>query len=219
MALTMTITAHAADTIYVQTPLPRFWHTLCPQVFSLQYAGNIGMFSLGIGWDYGKHERWETMVQLGFVPGIEGYIEGAPSFTLRQNLVPWQVPLGPVIEGQERNHGPHLLRTRHRWAFTPAVFSFSINSIASSEFWIREPRKYNNGNYYRFSSKFRLNIGIGQRIDLMLPQNSFHKQQDRLSIYYDLSTYDLAIISAIPNKSISMVDILALGIGVQYKFW
>lgn len=41
------------------------WAALIPNRFSLQYAGDIGMVSAGIGWCYGKRGQWATHVFLG----------------------------------------------------------------------------------------------------------------------------------------------------------
>lgn len=36
------------------------WNSLIPTHNKIQYAGNMGMFSFGTGWDYGKRDQWET---------------------------------------------------------------------------------------------------------------------------------------------------------------
>ena len=43
------------------------WAKLIPRYSKLQFAGSIGMFSIGTGWDY-YHGHWETDLLLGFVP-------------------------------------------------------------------------------------------------------------------------------------------------------
>ena len=71
----------------------RRWLALIPNIGSVQYAGNIGMFAAGPGWDYGKNDRWETLILLGYVPKYHTD-RGNVTFTLRQNLVPWSIGLG-----------------------------------------------------------------------------------------------------------------------------
>lgn len=174
------------------------WMNLIPNLFIGQYAGNIGYFSSGIGWDYGKHKRWETHLLLGFIPK---YVmdEDMLTFTIRENYIPWNIGCNGII------------------SFTPLVASFSLNTVFNNEFWFTESERY-PGDYYRFSSKLRAQIGIGSRINLHFT-NYNRKMTDRLSFYYDLSSYDLAIISYVPNRSLKLKDILALGIGIQYKFF
>ena len=44
----------------------------------LQFAGNMGLVSLGFGWDYGCRGQWETAVLLGYVPRNDGEKSYAP---------------------------------------------------------------------------------------------------------------------------------------------
>ena len=63
----------------------------------------------------------------------------------------------------------------------------------------------------------RIQLSIGGQINFMLKDNKM--MTDRLTFYYDVSSFDLAIISYIPNKRLEFKDILALGIGLKYKFY
>lgn len=38
----------------------KYWAALIPKQFVVQNAGNMGALSSGIGWNYGKHNQWET---------------------------------------------------------------------------------------------------------------------------------------------------------------
>lgn len=44
------------------------WAALIPTQFVVQNAGNMGALSAGIGWNYGKHQQWETDLLVGFIP-------------------------------------------------------------------------------------------------------------------------------------------------------
>lgn len=175
------------------------WMKIIPNLFLTQYAGNIGFLSTGIGWDYGKHDQWETHMLLGFIPHYV-MADDMPTFTLRECYLPWTFECNDIF------------------SISPLVASFSINTVFNSEFWFTESERY-PGDYYRFSSKLRAQIGIGSRINLNLSKNK-QTELDRLSFYYEISTYDLALISYVPNlSSFRLSDILALGIGFQYKFF
>lgn len=194
------------------------WMQVIPNISSIQYAGDIGVVALGIGWDYGKNERWETHFQVGFLPK-EHNEHSAATFTLRENFIPWYIGLGKTAWAEEYSADkPQTWNRRARISFQPAVFSLFLNSIFDDEFWLHEPEKYNHGNYYRFSTKMRFHIGLGGRFTINLPEDK-RRRFARISYYYELSTYDLAIISAIPNRDITFGDILCLGIGVQYKMF
>lgn len=43
------------------------WEKIIPRYSKLQYAGSMGMLSLGTGWNYGR-DHWETDIWLGLVP-------------------------------------------------------------------------------------------------------------------------------------------------------
>lgn len=197
------------------------WVKLIPNIGSLQYAGDIGLVSVGFGWDYGKHERWETLIQTGFVPKYHAD-NWDLTFTLRQNFIPWSFGIGSrrwADPAGISTTGQKLDWNRRAFAsFEPLYGSFFINTIFDDEFWVHEPKKYNGGDYYRFSSKVRFHFGVGSRFSINIPQAQ-RKNFDKLSVYAILSTYDLAVISAIPNEKITLNDILTLGIGIQYKFF
>lgn len=71
-----------ADTVLPHTvwPVPRTgygrhvhrsrknWKRAIPAHFKIRYVGNMGLFSFGTGWDYGRRNQWETDLLLGFIP-------------------------------------------------------------------------------------------------------------------------------------------------------
>lgn len=66
------------------------WSRLMPRIFTVQYAGGIGMFSAGIGWEYGRSKQWETHLMIGFTPKRYNY-HTYWTLTLREmyNLAAW----------------------------------------------------------------------------------------------------------------------------------
>lgn len=203
--------------------LHRHWMSAIPSLAGFQYAGNVGIVTSFIGWDYGKNERWETLIQLGFLPKYHAD-RAAVTFTLKENLSPWSFGLGSRSWAQDRSatytgsKQPRPWSRRARLSFEPMVASLFLNTIFNDEFWVHEPEKYNGGDYYRFSSKVRLHFGIGSRLSINVPREK-RKRFDRISFYYEISSYDLAIISAVPNKKLTANDIICLGVGVQYKLF
>ncbi len=223
------------DTLYIEADAPAApspyeqllqrrrerWLRLAPSLSTVQYAGDIGLGALGIGWDYGRNERWETHLQLGFLPKGIGP-KWNITLTLRENYVPWSLGIGSRrwADPQRTDNQGELRDWNRRAAMSiePLVATVFINTIFDDEFWVHEPEKYNGGSYYRFPSQLRLHLGIGQRLSLNIPQ-ARRRRYDRASLYYTLSTYDLAIITAATNEKITLADILTLGIGLQYKFF
>ena len=120
------------------------WENLIPTQHIVQFAGNMGFMSVGIGWDYGRHRQWETHFLIGIVPKYDSR-HAKMTFTLKQNFIPWSVTL---------NDG---------WSFEPLECGLYFNSVLGSDFWSKQPTKYNSG-YYPFSTRFRPNVFLGQRI-------------------------------------------------------
>lgn len=172
------------------------WHRLIPNLYSLQFAGGTGMFSVGIGWDYGSSDQWETHLSVGFLPNRYGN----PVYwtaTLKENYVPWRVAIG---------HTPMELR--------PLCVALGLNSILHGDFWTSEPDRY-PGGYYGFSSRLRFILGIGQRLTFNIPYER-RRLGRQLSVYYEVSTCDLYVRQKVLCGSIPLKDIITIGVGVIY---
>ena len=68
------------------------WEALIPTHTKIQFAGNMGLLSLGTGWDYGKRNQWETDVFLGVLPKYQSDCTKL-TFTLKQNYIPWSLQI------------------------------------------------------------------------------------------------------------------------------
>lgn len=167
-----------------------------PNVGVVQYAGNIGFISAGAGWSYGMETRWQTELLLGYLPHFT-FDDDSFTLTLRQQYLPWQY------------------RVDEHWSVTPASFAFSLNAVMNNEFWVTEPI---NNNYYRFSSKVRMQLGLGSRINFYLPTKK-ERRDRRISLYYELSTYDLVLLSYVRTSHTLFSEILSLGIGVNVSLF
>ena len=89
-----------------------------------------------------------------------------------------------------------------------------ITTIAGDEFWKKEPGRYPN-KYYNFSTKMRPYIFVGQRFGF----SPRHDLVRHVSLFYELSTCELYLISKVTNKSLSMRDILRLSFGVKVQLF
>lgn len=176
-----------------------FFHSLVPDFLRLQFAGSTGLINVGSGWGYGRHNKHETDVMVGYVPKYckDTYLL---TLTLRQTFVPWTRKL-----------------YREALTFQPLSCGMFINSVLDGEYWTREPDRYPGTDYYSFSSKLRLHIFVGQRYTYHIPKSRrFLCKQ--VSIVWELSTCDLYLISKIVNRSLHMHDILSLSLGLKYDF-
>lgn len=55
------------------------WERLKPTHLKWQYAGGMGLNSVGIGWDYGRRCQWETDFLVGFSRRNMPRSSGSPS--------------------------------------------------------------------------------------------------------------------------------------------
>ncbi len=175
------------------------WANLIPTHIKFQYAGGMGLISIGTGWDYGKNNQWETDVFFGFLPKYSTK-ENKITFTLKQNFIPWTKPIG--------TKGFYI---------DPLACGLYINTILNGDFWISEPDKYPN-DYYSFSTKMRFNVYIGQRLTYKIPHEKrfFAKS---VTAFYELSTNDLYLASAFTNKYLKPKDYLRLSFGLKLQFF
>ena len=173
------------------------WNNLIPERASLQYAGSIGMFNVGLGWHYGRGEHWETELLVGFVPRFHSG-KAHTSFTLKQRYVPWHCPL-----------------SRHRWVLEPLTVGLFFNTISGDDFWANQPDRYPK-KYYGFSTKVRSHIYLGQRLRFNIPTR--HRRSHKaVSFYYEISSCDLYIVSKATNKEFPWSETLSLALGLRWE--
>lgn len=176
----------------------RHWNALIPSYSKMQFAGNMGLLSFGTGWDYGKHNCCETDVFIGFLPRYESK-RAKMTFTVKQNYFPWKLPLG--------DDGPFMLE--------PLSCGLYLNTVFGDEFWTHEPERYPKG-FYGFSTKVRFNVYVGQRITYEISKEKRFSAK-AISLFYELSTSDLYIVSAFTNRYLRPRDYLSLSLGIKLQ--
>lgn len=173
------------------------WNKLIPTHFKVQYAGNMGFLSFGTGWDYGKQNQWETDLFFGFIPKYNSK-EAKATMTLKQNYMPWSFELNQTI------------------VIEPLSCGIYFNTVFGEDFWVKEPDRYPKG-YYGFSNKIRTHLFIGQRITFILAPEKRYRSKS-VSLFYELNTCDLYLISAITNSYLRPRDYLGLSFGIKFQF-
>ena len=172
------------------------WDHLIPQYVKMQYAGSMGLMSFGTGWAYGKKKQWETDIFLGYLPKFDGN-NGHATITLKENYIPWRVPLKDS-----------------RWMLEPFTVSLYLNKIFGDEFWDKDPDRYPR-QYYNIATNLRFNIAFGQRINLKLKPIGLSQN---FSFFYEIGTNDLYVISYVSNKYLKLADVFSLSLGVKFSF-
>jgi len=197
-----------ADSIYVSHPAEsrydkrvhlyrKHWAALIPTQFVIQNAGNMGAVSAGIGWNYGKRKQWETDLLVGFIPKHQSS-KAKMTMTLKENFLPWSFDL------------------KNGWSIEPLQASIYINTVYGTDFWKSQPGRYPDKYYEFMSTKFRLNVALGQRFTFVIPYNK-RKGARTISFFYEISSCDLYIRSKIIDNSVSMKDILGLSLGIKLQ--
>lgn len=177
----------------------KFWNSLIPSQIVIQNAGNMGLLSAGVGWDYGKRNQWETHFMVGFVPKHLSSSTKA-TITVKENYIPWRKKFG------------------NQWKIEPLECGLYINAILGSNFWDYQPSRYPN-NYYVFSTKFRANIFAGQRITKDLDLNKKRTFVKSATLFYEVSSCDIYLIDYIKNNNIGLLDILGLSVGMKLQLF
>lgn len=172
------------------------WENLIPTHTKIQFAGNMGLISLGTGWDYGKRNQWETDLFFGILPKYQSK-RTKLTMTLKQNYMPWSIGLGKYFSVE------------------PLSCGLYVNTVFGDEFWVNEPERYPEG-YYGFSSKVRFHAFLGQRITCEIdPKRRFTAKA--ITFFYELSTCDLYVVSAFTNKYLKPKDYLSLSFGIKLQ--
>lgn len=175
------------------------WEKVIPTHAKLQLAGGIGVVSVGMGWDYGRHNQWETDLMIGYLPKYSSN-KGKITLTLKENYIPWSIPIG-----------------KSAFEFSPLTCGLYLNTILSQDFWVREPERYPKG-YYGFSTRIRIHTFIGERFTYNI-KPKMRRSHKSISFYYELCTCDLYLISAFTNKSLTFTDIVSLAVGLKFQIF
>lgn len=177
----------------------KHWATLIPTQHIIQYAGNMGFLSLGIGWNYGRHEQWETHLLFGYLPKY-GSNRNKITMTIKETYIPWSI------------------YSKGGWLFEPLTCGLYVNSVFGHEFWNKQPARYNDGYYPFLSTKYRWNIFFGQQVAKIVPYNK-RKLIKRITAFYEVSTCDLYIRAIVQDDYVQLWDILSLSLGLKFQLF
>jgi len=172
------------------------WAMLIPTQAVIQYAGNMGFISTGIGWDYGKHRQWETQWMFGFLPKFKSK-RAKVTMTVKENYMPWSFELGDGFSAE------------------PLSCGLYVNTIFGHEFWTKQPVRYPN-KYYMISTKIRPSIFVGERVTKQIPENK-RKFMKSVTVYYEMSTTDTYLLMRLRNHCIKFEDFVSLSFGVKIQ--
>lgn len=171
----------------------RKWYA--PDGLTLQFAGNVGMFSAG------------------------------PSYAFFQGKLNAELLYG-VVPKQDAEEVLHLLTARAIYKpikrinlneslqLTPLRMNLGLSYYFRDQFSTSWDSSYPK-NYYWWTSSLRITGGIGAELNHSLRNSGKIKE---LSLYSELSTYDLIVTSAVKDPTLTAWDILSIAIGVRAGF-
>ena len=174
----------------------RHWDVLMPTQSVIQTCGNMGIISVGIGWDYGKRRQWETHLLFGIIPKYDSDAVKC-TITLKENFIPWRKDWGKG------------------WEFEPLECTLYLNTVLGHDFWTKQPTKYESG-YYPFSTRVRPNVGFGERFTYHIP-NSRRKRVKSITMFYELSTNDIYFMRFYRNGNANFWDVFGLSLGAKLQ--
>ena len=173
------------------------WEALIPTQSVVQFAGNMGFLSFGVGWSYGKRNQWETNQLIGFIPKFKSS-RAKVTMTIKENYIPWSVYVGKGVQIEPLRTGLYL------------------NAVFGSEFWNEQPSRYPNDYYEFLSTKFRLNIFAGQGVTKIVPMNHLRFVKS-VTAFYELGTCDLYIRAKYQDHSVKFWDLMGLSLGLKFQ--
>src|SRR5436190_17912153 len=163
-----------------------------PHHIKAQYAGGIGFISIGAGYST-KNQKLEGDLYYGYLPKSIGGI----SIHSLSGKVTW-IPIHPV--------------SIKKYQVEPLMTGLIVNYNFGKQYFSFDPPYYPY-RYYSFPTAIHSALFLGSRIGLNLPPNTC---VNRLSLYYEVLSFDREIISFISNtKSLQVGDIITLSLGLK----
>ncbi|MBT1706076.1 hypothetical protein [Chryseosolibacter indicus] len=173
--------------------IPR-WYV--PDFAAVQYAGSIGFFSIGAGYDLFK-EKANVDLLFGYVPPAYAGDGAIRTMTLKFT--------GEVIRLQ-----PNPTTLIH-----PLTIGTYFNYTFGHEYSSDLPAWYPNG-YYWWSEAVRVNVFIGGNVRFITNRL---QQGSKVTAYYEIGTNEIKLASYTQNvHALNIWSILHAGIGVRYHF-
>jgi hypothetical protein len=172
---------------------------LIPDAAILQYAGSIGYFSVGAGFELFKNNRGQLDFNYGYVPASKG--GELHAVTVKFAYKPFEIKWGDWATIYPINPGFFL--------------SYSFHDDLDFKFHSSE---YPPGYYY-WSPALRPHLSFSNEIELTMDKIWSSLGIEKIGIYTEFNTNDFYLVNYFQNSSsLSLTDIFQLGMGIRFKF-
>ena len=163
-----------------------------PDHIKIQYAGGTGFIAVGVGYT-NKQQKLEADLYYGYLPKSIGGV--------RIHSVAAKVTWIPI----------HSVSIK-KYQVEPLMAGLVVNYSFGKQYFSFDPSNYPY-RYYSFPTAIHSALFLGSRIGFNFPANTFVR---RLSLYYEILSYDREIISFTSNtKSLQLGDIVTLSLGIR----
>ncbi|QJX46732.1 hypothetical protein HMJ29_07180 [Hymenobacter taeanensis] len=166
-----------------------------PFFVALHFAGGTGLVAVGGGYRL-AHQRLEPEVLVGYLPAkVAG--RAAAVLTLKASYIPFSPRLG-----------------HSSWEVSPVAAGGWLSYTTGQQYFLtnNSAGRYRPG-YYWWSSAVRVGAFVGPRLTRVGHPGTRHTP--RQTLYAELGTNDLYLVSALTNHTLRLTDILTLGAGVK----
>ena len=171
-----------------------------PRILRVQYAGELGMLSVGPTWLFSK-DRLELSYSLGYVPKFAG---GENIFVTALKFEYTPTPIFDINIGERIE-----IRPLSVGIFISHTFGETYNKY-------RDSKQYPKG-YYWWNTVYR--IGITYKAELNYSIQS--KWIEKIGVYYEVGTLDLYLMSRWDNGNNQVVNLyntLFMSLGTKIYF-
>ncbi|HEY5772722.1 MAG TPA: hypothetical protein VIS75_08835 [Chitinophagaceae bacterium] len=163
-----------------------------PDHVKIQTAGGIGFVAVGAGYST-KNQKLEADLYYGYLPKSIGGVR-IHSVSAKFIWIPFKSVGGKKI------------------ILEPLTTGLVVNYSFGKQYFSFDPPNYPY-RYYSFPTAIHSALFLGSRVGFNFPANTFVR---RLSLYYEILSYDREIISFISNtKSLQAGDIITLSLGIR----
>ena len=169
-----------------------------PSYVNLQYAGQIGFLSVGVGKSY-LNNKLETAILFGHLPKSHGG-DNTNILSLKQSYTPFEISL------KQNKVKLHLITLG---AFASYYMGEEYNKYKTNQY---------PDNYYGFMKGYRLGAFISSDINLKLNPKA-NTIFSSLSLYYELGVNDLDFDRYLRNRDhMNLYEIANLALGMKLYF-
>lgn len=170
-------------------------HGAIPDFGVVQYAGSIGYFSVGAGYDIFK-DKGRMSLHYGYTPPAKG---------------------GPLnIIATKFFYEPFIINITDKVVLQPADIGLMISYHAGNNFSTSWPSHRYPEGYYWWKTSLRLHLALESSFTLIFDDKSFFK---KFTGYAEFNTNELYVVSYVTNShALSFADIIKIGIGARLNF-